>query len=82
MTTMFNGTPVRSAFPKWVAPSQEFEVAHWCPAELAVWRSTVEKHKNLPSMNQKLELRPKLESAWKWLKVAYETAISQPAMAA
>ena len=67
------------AYPWYIeGEANEFEMAYWCPEELAVWRAVKARHKAAKSVERKLAIRPELERAYSVLRTAYLAAINQP----
>lgn len=68
------------AYPYYIdGAANEFEIAYWCPEELASWRAIKARHKAATSVERKLRIRPELERAYATLRTAYLAAINQDA---
>lgn len=71
---------MNETFPWYIdGAANEFEIAYWCPEELAAWRAVKARHKAATSVEKKLRIRPELERAYAALRTAYLAAINQPA---
>lgn len=71
------------AYPYYIdGAANEFEIAYWCPEELASWRAIKARHNGMRCIERRLELRPELERAYTTLRTAYLAAINQDAAVA
>lgn len=75
--TMFDGTPVASAFPKWATDeSTRHILVHHCASHLVAWRRAVASHKRLVTCERKLAARVGLEVAWGELREAWRAVVA------
>ena len=61
-------------YPWYVGPEDELAMTARVPTELAQWRASVDHHKELPTVNKKLNHRRHLEQSFNMLRTAWARA--------